>query len=124
MTSDRYLTVLRQHLLPYLRRHFRQRTDVIFQQDGATCHTARSVQQWLHACNIYLLPWPAKSADLFPIENLWNVLARRVEDMHPQTIEELTTSINESWESLDNNIIKNLVSSVPTWVAEMIRAHG
>jgi hypothetical protein len=107
-----------------LRRRFRQRTDALFQQDGATCHTARSVRQWLDDRNIQLLPWPAKSADLSPIENLWNVLARRVEDMHPRTIEELTTSINESWESLDNDLIENLVSSVPTRVAEVIRAHG
>ncbi len=124
MTSGRYQTILQQHLLPYLHRHFCQRTDVIFQQDGATCHTARSVQQWLHAHNLQLLPWPAKSADLSPIENLWNVLVRRVEDMHPRTIEELTTSINESWESLDNDLIENLVSSVPTWVAEVIHTHG
>ena len=48
------------------------------QHDNATSHTARSVCDFLQDRNVSVLPWPAKSQDLNPIEHAWDLLDRRV----------------------------------------------
>ncbi|GFY04237.1 hypothetical protein TNCV_1200151 [Trichonephila clavipes] len=42
----------------------------IFQQDNARPHVARIVQRFFVNYQIELLPWPARSPDLSPIENM------------------------------------------------------
>lgn len=124
MNSTRYIQVLEQHLLPYIRRNWRQHADCYFQQDGATCHTARIVKTWLNRHNVNLLPWPAKSADLSPIENLWSYLAHKVEAKRPKTVPELTAAVTQAWQSLDSNLGETLITSVPNRIREVIEANG
>ena len=58
VTAQRYINqVLRLHM---------------FQQDNARAHTARITRDFLQQHNIRLLPWPALSPDLNPIEYLWD----------------------------------------------------
>jgi transposase len=54
--------------------------DGIYQQDNATFNTARSARAYLeeHQDEFTVLPWPANSPDLNPIENLWDHLDRVV----------------------------------------------
>lgn len=124
MNSTRYLQVLEKNLLPYMRDNWRRHADCYFQQDGATCHTAHIVKDWLDRHNINLLPWPAKSADLSPVENLWSILAHRVEEKRPKTVAELTAAINQEWQSLDMNLCQTLIDSLPNRVHEVIAADG
>ena len=46
---------------------------LIFQNDNARDHRARAVQDHLQFCRITTLPWSAKSSDLSPTENLWDI---------------------------------------------------
>ncbi|GFY21739.1 transposable element Tcb1 transposase [Trichonephila clavipes] len=50
----------------------------IFQQDNARPHVARIVQRFFVNHQIELLPWPAHSPDLSPIENMWSMVAQRL----------------------------------------------
>ncbi|GFT24033.1 transposable element Tcb1 transposase [Trichonephila clavipes] len=72
-TMDQYkhASVLADHVHPYMCIVFPQ-DDGIFQQDNARCHTAFSVRAWFeeHQDEYTVLPWPANSPDLNPIEHL------------------------------------------------------
>ena len=58
------------HVVPYLQAH----PDMTLQHDNATSHTARSVRDFLQDINVSVLPWPAKSPQLYPIEHVWHLL--------------------------------------------------
>ncbi|GFU25771.1 transposable element Tc1 transposase [Trichonephila clavipes] len=49
---------------------------LIFQLDNAEPHTACVAMNCFEACKP--LPWPARSLDLPPFENAWDVLGRRL----------------------------------------------
>lgn len=74
MNADKYIQLLDNAFLPKLHLLFRRRQRYIFQQDGAPCHTAKSVKNYLSSKNIPILDWPGNSPDMNPIENVWTVL--------------------------------------------------
>ncbi len=56
-------------MLPSANQLFKD-ADLIFQQDLAPAHTAKSTKSWLNYHGVGVLDWPANSPDLIPIENL------------------------------------------------------
>uniref|UniRef100_A0AAZ3R4Y1 Tc1-like transposase DDE domain-containing protein n=1 Tax=Oncorhynchus tshawytscha TaxID=74940 RepID=A0AAZ3R4Y1_ONCTS len=50
----------------------------MFQHDNAQPHVARICTQFLEAGNVPVLPWPAYSPDISPIEHVWDALDQRV----------------------------------------------
>ena len=60
-----------------------------FQQDGATAHTAKSIKDYFVENNIEPIPWPARSPDLNPIENIWAYMDRQMSQYHITSVEHL-----------------------------------
>ncbi|GFU12097.1 transposable element Tcb1 transposase [Trichonephila clavipes] len=56
----------------------------LFQQDNARPHMARIIQRFFVNHKVELLPWPAHSPDLSPIENMWSMVAQRLTQITPQ----------------------------------------
>ncbi|GFU53246.1 transposable element Tcb1 transposase [Trichonephila clavipes] len=80
LNNQRYISeVLEPVVLPYLQ----GLATAIFQQDNARPHLARIVQRFFVNHQIELLPWPARSPDLSPIENMWSMAAQRLIQITP-----------------------------------------
>ncbi len=59
----------------------------IFQQDSAPCYKAKTVINWCAQNRITLLQLPGNSADLNPIENLWEIVKDKVAKKTPGNLD-------------------------------------
>jgi len=81
--------------------------------------------QWFARNNVTVMPWPAQSPDLSPIENLWRMLKIRVARMGPhRTPEALTLAAQGVWNNLDPELLHNLIDSMPRRCQAVIDARG
>lgn len=82
--------------------------------------------EWFEEHEVNLLDFPPRSPDLNPIENLWGLLARKVysEGRHFQSKGDLISYIKQEWENLDQEILKNLIQSMPNRIYEVILKKG
>ena len=63
--------------------------------------------------NIYVLKWPAQSADLNPIENLWNNVEQHVVRAMPRNLVNIWTEIEKAWYAISVERSMGLVESMP-----------
>lgn len=57
---------------------FNHGTDWEFQQDKSPIHRYFRTRRKIHEKGVVVMPWPSRSLDFNPIENVWYVFARRV----------------------------------------------
>lgn len=79
-----------------------------------------------HRRNIQVLPWPACSPDMNPIEHLWDHLDRQVRRRPPQpdNLQGLEQCLNDEWQRLTPNVIRRLTSLMRRRAQACIDAHG
>ena len=125
MNSDTYIKVLQTDLIPERLKVFPNGNGIL-QQDLATCHTSKNVKKFMVKNNIKTLKWPGNSPDLNPIENLWEIVKKRLRKHDCTTKTKLTTTILQIWieDTEIQNICKNLVDSMPNSVQKVIAARG
>ncbi|GFX05463.1 transposable element Tcb1 transposase [Trichonephila clavipes] len=81
LNRQRYISEeLEPVVLPYLQ----GLATAIFQQDNARPHVACIVQRFFVNHQIELFPWPTRSSDLSPKENMWSKVDQRLTQLHPQ----------------------------------------
>ncbi|CDQ67876.1 unnamed protein product [Oncorhynchus mykiss] len=108
--------------VPFLQAH----PDITLQPDNATSHTARSVLDFLQDRNVSVLPKPAKSPDLNPIEHVWDLLDRRVRAraIPARNVLELAGSLVEKWGNISQQELANLVQSMRRICTAVLNAAG
>ena len=111
LNANRYINdILQPHLLPFIQQHNR---GMIFQHDNAPAHRAHATRDFLLRNNVNVLtPWPAVSPDLNQIEHLWDRIDKVVREDPPATIQELTQSLIDAWNAVNQIDVRRLVLSM------------
>ncbi|GFW83541.1 putative transposable element [Trichonephila clavipes] len=99
VNGDRYRTMITNFFIPELNNHDVQ--ELWFQQDGATCHTARATIDLLKdtfgdrlISRFGPVNWPPRSCDLTPLDYfLWSYVKSLVYADKPQTLDHLEDNI-------------------------------
>ena len=121
MNQHSYLAILKEKLQPAMRHAKTTR----FLQDGAPCHRARAVKDWLAVKDMNVMDWPGNSPDLNPIENMWNWMKAKLCDRPPPSnLAKLRKEVSKLWcERTSVEYCRNLVRSMPNRMA-MVMASG
>ena len=82
-TAMQYLDILADQVHPAMLQFYEG--DGYFMDDNATIHRARIVRDWFneHQSDFQQLSWTPQSPDLNPIENVWDMLERRIRQQSP-----------------------------------------
>jgi len=140
LTGDKYVSILRNNLLPYLDALACDGiTGITFQQDNASSHICKKAQTFFKAATaehgfIVMDDWPPYSPDMNLIENLWAHLKLELHRRYPDTAtlcgspqyirERITERVNEVWWSIGEQVLEDLIDSMPDRVQALIKARG
>jgi hypothetical protein len=100
LTALVYRDILEQALLRVLSVLPVFGNNFVFQQDNCPIHTAHLIRDFLQANDneVTTLDWPARSPDCNPIENIWGIMAKEVNNkILPQNHQELIQSISDTY---------------------------
>ncbi|GFW56980.1 hypothetical protein TNCV_3472641 [Trichonephila clavipes] len=140
VNGDRYRAMITNFFIPELNNHDLQ--ELWFQQDGATCHTARATIDLLKdtfgdrlISRFGPVNWPPRSCDLTPLDYfLWGYVKSLVYADKPQTLDHLEDNIRrviadirpqmlekviENWTSRLDYIRASRVSHMPEIIFKM-----
>jgi len=124
LTAQRYVDeVLRPVLIPFINQHQNVMT---FQHDGVILHTAGLTNRFLTQNNIQVLPWPAVSPDMNPIEHVWDMLGRSIRQMNPRprTVQDLQAALIDKGNNIPQRDLRTLCLSMRRRCTALMTANG
>lgn len=132
VTGDRYREMIDNFFIPELYCLGETEDSVLFQQDGATAHTADETMDLLgdyfgnrlisYRANV---PWPPRSPDLTPLDFfLWGYLKSRVYADNPRTLEDLKDAIRLEMQSIKAEMLQNVSRSFEGRLEKCIDLNG
>lgn len=96
----------------------------IFLQDNDPKHSSKVVKEWLLYNVKHKLEHPPQSPDLNVIEHLWDVLKRNLRKRKITSTAGLKEALMEEWSKITPEITKKLALSMPSRLADVIKAKG
>jgi hypothetical protein len=135
MKKEEYKQILIHHVMPLIKKKTRGEPSTIawiFQQDGAKPHTAHQNMNYLRrkateaGYSWTVMEWPAQSADLSPIENIWHYLKDQLRKYPrlPTSKDDLFARLHTEWEKLGADALRPYVKSMRQRCEAVIEARG
>jgi len=127
MTAKRYQEqVLEGVLGDFYQQMCEERGMAVYQEDGASCHRAKTTQAWLQRNGIESFPHPAASPDMSPIEPVWKTLKTliRARPHPPTSLAELKTAVLEAWDQITIHDIDVHVKCMGDRIQALLKAKG
>ncbi len=115
MNANMFYDILKQSMIPSLPRLGRRA--VLQYYNRITTTTL------LKKLRIKVMDWPSMSPDLNPIEHLWDILKRKVEERKVSNIHQLRDVIMKEWKRTPV-ACKALVNSMPKRVKAVLENNG
>lgn len=103
------------------------RDQIIFQQDNDPKHKSKMVMSHLENQQYTLMEWPPQSPDLNPIENMWGLLKRRLNeyDTAPKGLNELYERVTHIWYNvITKEECQKVIDSMPRRIEQVIKNKG
>ena len=99
---------------------------IIFLQDGAPAHRAKSTKQWFLDNNIPLLFHPANSPDLNSIKPIWHILKTILRHLPhlPTSVDDFCCAIQNAWNALLIEAIDHQIDQMPDRVWAVLKEKG
>src|SRR5215470_4066513 len=87
-----------------------ERGIALVMEDGAPIHRSLVARWWREINDVNILPWPAQSPDLNPIEHIWKVLKTRICKHKPpiRTEEALRNALEGEWRNISAESVCNV----------------
>lgn len=123
LNSKLYGRILEGNLKPTYKKFF-PKGQWYFLQDNDPSHTSNVAKSWFHCNGVTVLDFPPWSPDLNPIENVWPVLQKAVDEHNATNEAELEAAIQAEWEALSADFLAKLAHSMPKRLAEVIAHNG
>ncbi|GFU86526.1 transposable element Tc3 transposase [Trichonephila clavipes] len=122
VNGDRYRAMITNFFIPELNNHDVQ--ELWFQQDGATCHTARATIDLLKdtfgdrlISRFGPVNWPPRSCDLTPLDYfLWGYVKSLVYADTPQTLDHLEDNIRRVIADIRPQMLEKVIEN---WTSRM-----
>lgn len=123
MDRFQYKNILRDVMLPHA--EWNMPLMWRFQHDNDPKHTSKHVRDWLERKKVEVIEWPAQSPDLNPIENLWEIVNKRVNrEQVAGNKDKLFEAVQTAWYQIPKQIIDNLIDSMHRRCVAVIKNKG
>ena len=79
---------------------------------------------WMKKHKINVLHWPAVSPDLNVIENIWDIIDKKLTKCHPTSVNDLQLMILKLWTETSAQACTDLVQSMTRRIKKCIQVRG
>lgn len=121
--SNVYCDILENYLVPTAQM-YRLEINYLFQHDNARYYTSKQTQEKLKEINVKILPWPAKSPDINPVEQLWSIIDNKFKSRRMCSVKQLIDGLSTEWSTIQPGLCEKLVFSMPKRIQKCIEARG